>query len=398
MRRGRRLRAGPSRTHYAADRLFLCRRSGGDGYRTRLHLGGARGCARDWRSTWCAPTRRTRPRSACDSLMAEDGPARLLVFAGDEGAAAAVALMSAEYHMPVLKLTSDTRSFARFSDSLYEFLPSMELQSQRLAEYAAKDLKLPTAVTLTPEDARGRALGDGFRQRPRKPQRPNLLAQRFYHPRSVRYPARRGGCCFPIRAARARRHRAERGAAARTSGRRCSAIRSRARCCLPRAARDSATAAAPAAGQGSFLLRDRARKGRSLRAATSVAARGHAAVRQQQLDGFRGALAPAVGDRRHVHQRAAAAAHRRSRRVLGCLSSRQHNRDATDWERLGLDAGPVCQPGHGGPDRARGSDVRGGSAETPFTGRAVIVEYAGGRENRAVRVVRFENRELRLVR
>ena len=53
-----------------------------------------------------------------------------VVFAGDEGSAAAVALESNEYRCPTLKLTADARSMTPISPYLIEFLPSAEAQAR----------------------------------------------------------------------------------------------------------------------------------------------------------------------------------------------------------------------------------------------------------------------------
>jgi len=89
-------------------------------------------------------------------------PPALIVFAGDEGCAAVVALMSAEYRVPVLKITADGRSCSFLSDFLFEFLPSAQEQADALGEYAVRRLGLSSAVILAPNDASGRALADGF--------------------------------------------------------------------------------------------------------------------------------------------------------------------------------------------------------------------------------------------
>jgi hypothetical protein len=99
--------------------------------------------------------------NACDTLMRQEST-RLIVFAGDEGAAAVVAMMSADHHVPVLKLTSDARTMTRLSSYVFEFLPSAETQGRILGEFAARYLGLSGAMMLSPRDARGRALSDGF--------------------------------------------------------------------------------------------------------------------------------------------------------------------------------------------------------------------------------------------
>jgi hypothetical protein len=121
--------------------------------------------------------------AACDSLMTKDG-LRLIVFAGDEGSAATVALLSAQHKMPVLKITSDPRPLTGISSYLYEFLPSSEAQAQALGDYAAKNLGMPAAVVLTSEDAKGRALGDGFRKAVERAGA-RIDAEKFYSPEAT---------------------------------------------------------------------------------------------------------------------------------------------------------------------------------------------------------------------
>ncbi len=330
---------------------------------------------------------------ACDSLMAENSAARLIVFAGDEGAAAAVALMSAEYHMPVLKLTSDPRSFVRFSNSLYEFLPSMELQSQRLAEYAARDLHLPTAVTLTPEDARGRALRDGFRHG-LEGLKAELLSQRFY-PSEALEVRRDAAEVFSDRSRLEKGGKALNAALSQDERAAMFGDSQQGEVLFSTGGRDSITTP-PVTGNEAFFfgiapgkVDPYAQQIPALPAGTLLFGNSswldfEALSRQQSVtDGMFMSvpLLPRVADPD----------------VYWDAYEQDRNHDATDWERLGLDAGHYVSRIMTGHPRAR-TDVLRRLAETPFTGRAVIVEYAGSRENRAVRIVRFENRELRLVR
>jgi hypothetical protein len=101
-------------------------------------------------------------RAACDTLMQQESR-RLIVFAGDEGAAAVVAILSSQHRMPVLKLTGDSRSMTPLSNQFFEFLPSGETQGRTLGDFAARFLGLSGAMVYTPLDARGRALADGFK-------------------------------------------------------------------------------------------------------------------------------------------------------------------------------------------------------------------------------------------
>jgi tetratricopeptide (TPR) repeat protein len=89
---------------------------------------------------------------------------RLLLFAGDEGSATALALLSDKYQVPVLMLTGYAHSLTNLSDYVFEFLPSRFTQSQALAEFAVKDLKIHSFLELADSNEEGRALEEGFRQ------------------------------------------------------------------------------------------------------------------------------------------------------------------------------------------------------------------------------------------
>jgi hypothetical protein len=88
---------------------------------------------------------------------------RLVICAGDEGAAVAVALLSKQYQTPVLKITSEPHSFTNLSAWLYEFLPSLEAQGEVLGDYVVRSRQCRFACTLTSDDDRGNALAVGFR-------------------------------------------------------------------------------------------------------------------------------------------------------------------------------------------------------------------------------------------
>ncbi len=88
----------------------------------------------------------------------------LLVFAGDEGAATAIALANADHEFPILKLTSTPRSLAHLSTGLVEFLPSQEAQALTAARYAGMELQIPHGLMLTPESDAGQAQRDGFKR------------------------------------------------------------------------------------------------------------------------------------------------------------------------------------------------------------------------------------------
>jgi hypothetical protein len=96
--------------------------------------------------------------------LLSDGNLLLLLFAGDEGSAMTVTLLSREYGVPVIKLNSSAKSFTEFSPMLYEFLPSTLTQAQVLGQYAMGALNNDFALILSPEDEDGRAGKDGFMQ------------------------------------------------------------------------------------------------------------------------------------------------------------------------------------------------------------------------------------------
>jgi hypothetical protein len=89
---------------------------------------------------------------------------RLLLFAGDEGSATTLALLSGKYQVPVLMLTGYPHSLTNLSDYVFEFLPSRFTQSQALAQFAVKDLKIHSFLELADSNEEGRALEQGFRQ------------------------------------------------------------------------------------------------------------------------------------------------------------------------------------------------------------------------------------------
>jgi hypothetical protein len=98
---------------------------------------------------------------AAKDLMSQDS-LLMLLFAGDEGSAMVVTLLSSEYSVPVLKLTSNLRSFTEFSPSLFEFLPSGRTQSESLGEYATRDLDLPYSLILAAENEEGDEMSRSF--------------------------------------------------------------------------------------------------------------------------------------------------------------------------------------------------------------------------------------------
>lgn len=101
--------------------------------------------------------------SAARDLM-NDERLVLLLFAGDEGSAMAVTLLSREYGVPVIKLNTSPRGFTGFSPMLFEFLPSTFGQAQALGDFATNDLHNDFALVLASEDEAGRAGREGFIQ------------------------------------------------------------------------------------------------------------------------------------------------------------------------------------------------------------------------------------------
>jgi len=101
--------------------------------------------------------------SLCDSLAKTGGPL-LIVFAGDEGSAAAAVFRTAEHRLPLLKITADQRSYTSLSPRVFEFLPSGQTQAEMMGQFAAVNLGLSVGMILAPEDAKGRAHEEGFRK------------------------------------------------------------------------------------------------------------------------------------------------------------------------------------------------------------------------------------------
>lgn len=116
---------------------------------------------------------------ACDSLMQRQN-VRLVVFAGDEGTAISVALLSAEHKVPVLKLTSDSRALTSLSPYLFELLPSGVKQAEELGIFAVRDLHLADLMVLNPQDVRGTLLEAGFRKGASRAGG-NVLESKKYH-------------------------------------------------------------------------------------------------------------------------------------------------------------------------------------------------------------------------
>ena len=88
----------------------------------------------------------------------------LVVFAGDEGSATTLAVLSKQYQTPVLFLTGYTSSLCDLSDYLFEFMPSRKTQGFALGKYAGEELEIRSVLELVVDDEEGRALEAGFRE------------------------------------------------------------------------------------------------------------------------------------------------------------------------------------------------------------------------------------------
>jgi ABC-type branched-subunit amino acid transport system substrate-binding protein len=86
----------------------------------------------------------------------------LLVFAGGEEAAVVAALLSADFQMPVLNLTSDAISLTSLSRYFYELLPSAQAQGELLGTFAVDELHISAASALLPDRDRMVELWAGF--------------------------------------------------------------------------------------------------------------------------------------------------------------------------------------------------------------------------------------------
>lgn len=88
----------------------------------------------------------------------------LIVFAGDEGSATALALANEEYGLPILKITSTPHSLALLCEGMVEFLSSHETIAANSAKYVVHELGIRHAIMLTPDSDMGKANREGFRR------------------------------------------------------------------------------------------------------------------------------------------------------------------------------------------------------------------------------------------
>ena len=327
----------------------------------------------------------------CDSVM-QKSDARLVVFAGDEGPAAVVALLSAKYHVPVLKLTSDTRSYTRLSPYLFEFLAGGERQAEVLGEFAVKELRLAQLMILSPADTRGDALGSSFRAgveraggtvedvRAYEPETQNVrpeLAAIFSS------ESRAAGGRAPITAALTPEERAE-----------AFGDSQRGEVLFSGTDNDSALSP-PLLGEGLFFVvsPDKAEscagqltllpKGTVLLGNSSWVNLGAPAGANANTDGMHIVvpLLPKVIEKDAL--------------ITGYET--ETGGEVNEWDLLGLDAGEFVGKVIASP-RAKQDWAKVIPQMPRFEGRAVEVDFGGAHENRVAKVLRFENGEFLPVR
>jgi hypothetical protein len=327
----------------------------------------------------------------CDSVM-QKSDARLVVFAGDEGPAAAVALLSAKYRVPVLKLTSDTRSYTRLSPYLFEFLASGERQAEVLGEFAVKELRLAQLMILSPADTRGDALGSSFRSgveraggtvedgRGYEPETQNVrpeLAAIFSS------DARAAGGRAPITAALTPEERTE-----------AFGDSQRGEVLFSGTENDSASVP-PLLGEGLFFVVS-PDKAESFAGQLTLLPKGTMLLGNSSWVNF-GALAGANANTDGMHIVVPLLPKVIEKDALLAGYEAETGGEANEWELLGLDAGDFVGKVMASP-RAKQDWAKLIPQMPRFAGRAVEVDFGGSRENRVAKVLRFEDGELVPVR
>jgi ABC-type branched-subunit amino acid transport system substrate-binding protein len=322
---------------------------------------------------------------ACDSIMKQDG-LHLIVFAGDEGCAAVAALKSAEYKIPVLKLTNDFRSFSRLSGSFFEFLPSAEAQSSHLAEFAAKTLDVAGTLALCPQDARGRATMDGFRQGMAESGK-LLEASKYYAPDAVSIRTEVEGLfADTVRLS----HGGGRVGSALSAEERTELFgdSQKGEVLFSSETMDSAAVEITKAHEA-FLFSISPDKIDSYAKQLPEMPQGtvllgnsgwldlDALNRQRKATEDMYIVVPLLPETADT-----------SEFFRGYKITRSH--EISPWELLGLDAGQFVAQVLAKQPKTR-SEVMKAMAELKFAGRAVNVDFKGGHENRRARMMRFEN-------
>lgn len=326
--------------------------------------------------------------AACDTLMKKDG-LRLLVFAGDEGSAAVVAMKSAEFKVPVLKLTNDYRSLTALSPLLVDFLPSTDAQGRCLAEFAARTLGIAGSLVLCPDDARGRASMDGFRAGLRESKK--LLESAKYYPTdavSIRSEVEAlfadtvrlslGG--VKVESALTNEERAEMFGDSQ-----------RGEVLFGAGSADSTAAEADKAREGFFfsIASDKidayAKQLPAMPEGTVLLGNSS----WMDMDALNRQLN--VTDDMYIVVPLLPVTSDTSEFFRGYQATKNH--PATPWELLGLDAGEFVGQVFAKQPKSR-ADVVKSIVGLTYTGRAVAVDFGDGHENRKARIMRFDGGNL----
>jgi len=326
----------------------------------------------------------------CDSVM-QKSDVRLVVFAGDEGPAAVVALQSAKYRVPVLKLTSDTRSYTVVSPYLLEFLAGGGRQAEVLGQFAVNELRLAQLMILSPADSRGHVLESSFRAgveraggtvedtRAYEPETPNVrpeLAAIFSSESRV------AGGRAPLTAALTPEERTE----AFGDSQRGEVLFS---------GTDDSTSPPPRLGEGLFFVIS-PDKAESYAAQLILLPKGTLLLGNSSWVGL-GALPGENAATEGMHVVVPLLPEVIEKDALLSGYEAETGEEANEWGLLGLDAGDFV--GRVMASSRAKQDLSKVIPQMPrFVGRAVEVDFAGARENRVAKVLRFENGEFVPVR
>jgi len=317
-------------------------------------------------------------------MLSSEG-VRLLLFAGDEGSATTLALLGDKYRVPIILLTGYAKSLTGLSDYIFEFLPSRHTQSSALAEFAVENLKIRSFLELVVSNAEGHAMEEGFRSRAGKAGAV-IEAVEWYSPNA---PSIRASLRNLFSASqRSGRQRGELSAAVSDSemtalwGTRDGEV-------LLLGREDSLKSPPISGDEGLFFAiasgraADMASQIGSLPQST-VLLGNSAWVDAQSLEEF-----PEIAD--NLVASAPMLPDVEAPEGLQALYEDSVGRGAGLWELLGLDAvaflGGIL---HGGSDSPR-AVYENLLKTSPFAGASVQLDFRGGRENKAVRILRFED-------
>lgn len=331
--------------------------------------------------------------ASCESLM-QRGDVSLIVLAGDEATAPTVALLSAQYRVPVLKISGGSRPASQFSPYFFEFLPSGEMQAAALGEFAVRGLSIDNAMTLYPDDAFGRAQADGFKS--------GIQNSGGYLEAAIPYRPEMPSIRKDLERALINEHRLARGG-------------------VPLFGAISAEERAQAFGDSTG--------GEVLYLEPAVDSTGHpssdfaevlfVAVHPDRADAYAGQVTLPSGatilmgnsgwinsdvldryrtatERMYIAAPILPAGSGMSPMLEAYVAD--GNPDPTEWELLGLDAGAYLGQIMRADSLTRAAIAEAMRQGAVFEGGSVIVDFAGGRENRAVRILQYDNYELRVVR